>query len=714
MGGRIDVEITGRQRAEVRWVMITKKQRRMRKEAKRKRQEARDEEVFLRIDDIVENLQAGRVDAVVEAMEEIYADANLNEPMCNYLMHALAKHVPPPRGMDYVRIVLKEQAKRDIPYRSATYNNMIKVCSIQGEYDECKVWYDRMEDLGMIRDIGTYNQMIAAAAKYGDIEKLESAFNDMQEAEKKGTTATYNFMIRAYDLKDDLKGARGVYRRLKENGVVPNWWTYDTLIKVYGRNGQFDLVESVLKEMERNDTSPDARVFSRIIRLCADVGDTKAVRWWLSRMLDQRIYPDSEILDMMVQAYVMAEDVAGAESTIVEMKSRGLKPGLQALNSLMEGYSALGDAQGAKRVLVRMHQNNILPDVWTFNTLINILTKDDDVPGAELVLEGMLKKGIAPNLKTFARMAVAYRESNNFEKIVELHGLVQRFNIPPSINLFALIAKAMLETKKVDQAPDLIHSMRTNDSMPQLDLVFNLLDETLKQRQDPRRLLTSMRNVSVKFTAELFAAIVGYLGTVHERENLVMFVELVSRYGVVFNSKMIEGCGEYSADLVQMNKEILRSIDEDEWKELERNAPGAKIPRSQQNEWLEEVAESEEVSGAELEERNMFERPKWNSDEEEPEVPWSRTETPAALVVPEDDEDDEQEDLNATMYRYAIAACGKPDRRTEERIEFSVFEGNVQAQNRTRDSHSDRSPRTPKLDFKILPRKSEMFEDAGK
>mmetsp|Transcript_12393 Transcript_12393/g.37828 ORF Transcript_12393/g.37828 Transcript_12393/m.37828 type:complete len:738 (-) Transcript_12393:123-2336(-) len=692
------------------WTMITKRQRRLRKEAKRKEQEAKDEVVFLKIDEVVHDLVKGKMDNIVERMEEISQEEYLNEPMCNYLTNALAKNVPPPKGLILIRKVLLEQARREIPYRTATYNTMIRSCCLQKSYEDAVWWYQRMEEVGTKRDMNTYNQMILAAALEGDIEFMEQVYNEMRSSDKRGSVTTFNNLIKAYDLKNDLRGVRGAYRRLKENGVVPNWLTYDALIRIYGRNGEFDLVESVLKEMERNDQPPDARVFCRIITLCAQTGDTKAVSWWLNRMLEQRLHSRSAILTMMVEAFVLAKDMDGAETIVREMSKWNVRPNLQVLNALMDGYASKNDVMNAKRVLVRMQEERILPDVWTFNTLIEVLGRDGDVKGAELVLAGMIRKGVAPNMATFAKLTYLYQKYSMPEKILSAFQVMQRFEIVPTNNFFRACVAAMVSTGDYSLASGLIQRMGNSEDVINERSVAELLVSIVSSGMNPREVLHSLRKIGHPVHSGMFTAVLRYLCEHSTRKKAVELVQRVCLQKIDISEEVASLANDIKADLEQIVTYSFNTVDKDELVKLE---PAGDQPEESEDEVEQDTAThvsmEEDLPDLMIENDPSFRR---NMDEEDTDLPDFGG---RGVLVEDVDSDSIQDEVSVALYA-AFEAVLREEGNFEVSAPKNVIplsQDEMEAKRQPYTMHQ-KEQKGSKLDFTILPRKSELLEDAGK
>lgn len=698
--------------------MITRKQRRLRKEAKRKRQEAKDELVFLQIDAIVDDLKEGVSTSVVGLLEELSRSENeLNEAMCNYLSNSLARLVPAPHGMKLIQMLLNEQAAREIPYRTATFNTMIKCCSMQNDYEGSKWWYNRMEEVGVRRDISSYNNLLLAASSRADIDVVESTWNDMKLADKRGTVATFNSMIKAYENRGDLRGVRGAYRRMKENGVVPTWYTYDSLIRVYGSRGEFDLVESVLKDMERNDSPPDARVFSRIIRLCAANGDKKAVQWWLKRMMEQRLHPNDQILSMMVEAYVLASDVQGAEEIIVKMKTIGVEPDLRALNFLMLGYAAVGDVSGAKSVLVRMHKYRIVPDVWTYNVLLDVLASAGDVTGAEMVFYGMSKKGVVPQPTTFGRISRMFHQHALHRKLIKLIDELERYQSPPTEKFFSMVVNAMVFTAEVSKAPTLLLSMkRREEEFLHRKKPLELLNAAVDSDTNPIDILRSLRSLRMPVSQRVFAAVIRYLKNQGDEEGLRRLVALASGNGFVFEESTLAAAGEMGKDLKRVSENKLKDIDEE-------NRTNLEVTAQEEDEDVEdEDLDGEDNGGTTSKILEKMRQPEridvgLASQEENSKI-YESLERPEQIVddgTASEDKALQEMELHFRLYWCLLSVL---DERSEESSPFTnlipVVDRGTSFAQPVRRTQKKIEPLSPPKDFRILPRKSEIFEDAGK
>lgn len=375
-----------------------------------------------------------------------------------------------------------------------------------------------------------------------ECKNLEAAASVMSEATKAGVAdvVTYNTMVKAHLQSGGLAGARKVVEAMRGAGLQPNCVTYNELLdaafKVSVEDGW-----AMLEEMKASSIRPNHISCSILLKAIQQGARARDVERTLAIVNDMEDEVDEVLLSSMVEACIRAGrgDLLMPQLVRHRVQRRVQVRGAHTYGSIIRAYGYVQDLDGVWDTWREMRNRHIQPTSITLGCMVEALvTNGGAETGYELIHEVSqdeqckhvlnaviycsVLKGFS-HMKRFDRVWAIYQEMLGLKldfSIVTYNTLMDacaragemgyiptllqdmtKQKIEPNLITYSAILKGYCQVNRLDQAFELLESMRQTTDFKPDEIMFNsLLDGCARLGLYDRGavLLEEMQNAGVR------------------------------------------------------------------------------------------------------------------------------------------------------------------------------------------------------------------------
>lgn len=300
--------------------------------------------------------------------------------------------------------------------------------------------YKNMKDLGITADIASYNIILKACSVAGKVDLAQEMFNEVKHLESSGVVKldvfTYCTMIKVFADARMWRMALKIKEDMLSAGVMPNMVTWSSLISACANAGLVELATNLFEEMLLSGCEPNSQCCNILLHAHIEARQyDKAFRLfncWMRRTYQENSHlhfnsktdsvsaaeelntsnssdsvfskkfpftPTTDTYNILMKA--CSTNYNRAKALMNEMRSLGLSPNRISWSTLIDSCAASGNVQGALRILNTMRLKGIKPDIVEYTTAIKVCVKSKNPNLAYSLYEEMKRYRVQPNLVTY-------------------------------------------------------------------------------------------------------------------------------------------------------------------------------------------------------------------------------------------------------------------------------------------------------------------------
>lgn len=347
---------------------------------------------------------------------------------------------------------------------AGNYNALLENCLRHKDLSEA----DRQMTAAMrsgAADVVTYNTMIKAHLQRGSRDSARRFLTSMKSSGIKPTIVTYNEFLDDLISRDGgSSGAWAVVDDMLAAGVRPNRVSCSILLKsTLSKAWNSRDMARVMELVEQVDDDTDEVLLSSVVEACVRTNRVEMLRRYLrsqkARMNDVITAKNAHTYGSLIRGFGVVSDLDGIWNAWREMKKRRVKVTSITLGCMVEALCCNGEVDAASNLVKEMKQDpetrpvvnavihcSVLKGyaqqkrfdrVWsifnelqtephlelsivTFNTLVDACARNREMGRIPQVLDCMVKSGIEPNLITYSAIIKGYCQDNKLDQAFEL------------------------------------------------------------------------------------------------------------------------------------------------------------------------------------------------------------------------------------------------------------------------------------------------------
>merc|ERR1719159_596140 len=285
-------------------------------------------------------------------------------------------------------------------------------------------------------------------------------------------------MIKAFSRDRNLQGAIDVFDRLKVSGASLNSMAYNSLLDACIQCNDSARALKLFEQMKA-DGFIDVVSFNITLKMYLRTNKHHEAELLLTQMREHGLNPNKITYNELINAKVEAGDRHGVWELVTEMKKQGETPNSVTCSILLKALTERASKQDVKRTMDFVESMEDPMDEVLFSSVIEACLRVGQLDLLSEQMRKYAKQGglVALSAPTYGSMIKAYGQAKDVERMWELWTEMEKRNVKPTAVTLGCMVDALVKNRCVEDAWDLIHSIRADPS--RRSLVNNIIYSTV-------------------------------------------------------------------------------------------------------------------------------------------------------------------------------------------------------------------------------------------
>ena len=490
--------------------------------------------------------------------------------------------------------VLDIMRARGVEPSLVTFNTLMDIYSITGDFEQCLLSFSRILEAGLSPDSYTFAMLIKALknSSHIDVEQAQQVLGVYEKHKLPVNLVVFNSMIDIYLFMNRNEEAYAVFQQiLAHDELSPDEITFSTLIKGSCRNKNFDKAMDYYSTMKERFPliRPNRVVFNSLMDLSVKKERLPCALELFTEMQQMDISPDGFTYSILLNGLKQSEASASLIKTTLlsikkillistfkldevffnsvldvcskyemyslmdyfyrQMKAKRIGESSITFGILIKAYGKQGQFHRAEELFTKMVRNNMRINDITYGCILDACSKSGKMEIALKIYKALSMTGLNLNSIVFTTIIKGYLKHGRSEEALKFFNSVRHHtNLSGMIITYNCALDVLVNLERIDEAIDLFETI---DKLYSADLVsystiikgLCKVDRKSKALTYVRQMLESSINVDVSVVnlfldccankADFQLGIKGYqLADVHKvRPNEVTFGIMIKIYG---------------------------------------------------------------------------------------------------------------------------------------------------------------------------------------
>lgn len=300
-----------------------------------------------------------------------------------------------------------------------TFNTMLKVHASLGNCARVRSTPQEMRTLGLVPNYVTFHEMMDARAKFND-DEIWATVEEMQACGFKPNHVTGSILLKRVHSKSKASHVERIMALIDELDDETDEVLLGSVVEACVRVGKISLLKPHLQRQRtsRRVQITGAHTFGSIIRAFGFVKDIEGIWETWGEMRSRGIVPTSVTLGCMVEAVVTNESAdAGYELVSQMLRESESKQAVNAVvyGSILKGYSRQKRFDKVWKVYEEMLDLGVMFSIVTCNTIVDACARCGEMQRVPGILETLARQGIEPNLITYSAILKGYCQESKMD-----------------------------------------------------------------------------------------------------------------------------------------------------------------------------------------------------------------------------------------------------------------------------------------------------------
>ncbi|BBN05914.1 protein MpPPR_69 [Marchantia polymorpha subsp. ruderalis] len=399
------------------------------------------------------------------------------------------------------------------------YNSLMNVHAGDAEV----VWqlYEDMRRVGVEPDLATYNIMLKSCSVSKCAERAKALYSDMEAGAAttglKLDVFTYTTAIHIFGEAKMWDLALKVKEDMIDAGVTPNVITWTALLGACANVGMVEQAFNIFSEMLVAGCPPNSQTYNMLINACCEANQHDRAfllfKEWKNtgKILSCREIEDSEFSPVQIGEFLLEESISGSCEDDVKSSTRSYhsKPNLVTYNTLMKACGQ--EPKLVKEVMDNIISAGLTPDRTSWSTLIDAYGSKGYLEEAINVFRSMKDVGITPDLVAYTSIIKACVEARDSDMAFQFFRELKGVGLRPNKVTYNTLFRAQRTCRKlceVQRALALYEEMRDAGFAPNDGILRVLLEQWAEGAIEDG--VSEQRASSVKYQREASAGFSEY------------------------------------------------------------------------------------------------------------------------------------------------------------------------------------------------------------
>ncbi|KAK6134589.1 hypothetical protein DH2020_031648 [Rehmannia glutinosa] len=324
--------------------------------------------------------------------------------------------------------VLDEMSRRTNLINERTYGIVVSRYAAAHKVDEAIGFFNKMEDLGLQRDLVAFQTLLLSLCRYKHVETAESLFRNKKN-EFKDDIKTWNIILNGWCLLRSLPDAKRFWKDIVTSECRPDKFTYGIFINSLSKSGKTTTSMKLLRTMWEKGFNPDVAICNTVIDgLCFKKRIPDALQVF-DEMSMRDCPPNVATYNTLIKHLCKIQRMEKVNELLNEMEEKGESC---SPNSLTYGYllSSAKKPEEVDDILERMKKSGCKLQEDTYNLILRLFMEWGDEERVKCIWDEMERSGLGPDRRSYT---------------IVIHGLYDKGMMEAALECFAqMVSKGMV------------------------------------------------------------------------------------------------------------------------------------------------------------------------------------------------------------------------------------------------------------------------------
>ncbi|KAI3457429.1 hypothetical protein Pfo_014092 [Paulownia fortunei] len=316
--------------------------------------------------------------------------------------------------------VLDEMSRRKNLINERTYGIVVSRHAAAHKVDEAIEFFNKMEDLGLQRDLVAFQTLLLSLCRYKHVEAAELLFRN-KKSEFRDDIKTWNIILNGWCVLRSLPDAKRFWKDIVTSECKPDKFTYGIFINSLSKSGKISTSMKLLKAMWEKGCKPDVTICNTVIDgLCFKKRIPEALQIF-SEMNERDCPPNAATYNSLIKHLCKIQRMEKVHELLNEMEEKGESC---LPNSLTYGYllKVAKKPEEVDKILERMEKSGCKLQGDTYNLVLRLFMEWGDEERVKYIWDEMERSGSGPDQRSYT---------------IIIHGLYDKGMIGAALEYFA-------------------------------------------------------------------------------------------------------------------------------------------------------------------------------------------------------------------------------------------------------------------------------------
>ncbi|KAK4398360.1 putative pentatricopeptide repeat-containing protein [Sesamum angolense] len=345
--------------------------------------------------------------------------------------------------------VLDKMSRRKNLINERTYGIVVSRFAAAHKVDEAIEFFNKMEDLGLERNLVAFQTLLLALCRYKHVEEAEYLFRN-KKSEFRDDVKTWNIILNGWCVLRSLPDAKRFWKDIIASECKPDKFTYGIFINSLSKSGKISTAVKLLRTM------------------------------WVKGCT-----PDVAICNTVIDGLCFKKRIPEALQIFSEMNRGDCSPNVATYNSLIKHLCKIRRMDKVYELLHEMEEKgeSCAPNHLTYGYLLKAAKKPEEVEG---ILERMEKSGCKLQADTYNLVLRLYMEWGDEGRLKYTWNEMERSGLGPDQRSYTIVIHGLYDQGKIEYALEYFAEMMLKGMVPESRTKL-LVDEMNFKLKDSER-----------------------------------------------------------------------------------------------------------------------------------------------------------------------------------------------------------------------------------
>ena len=457
-----------------------------------------------------------------------------SEIFFNKILDVLSKTF---RNDDIHLKVLEVMKARNVKPSLVTYNTLMDIYSITGNFEQCLIAFSRILEDHLEPDSYTFAMLIKALKNCNeiDVDQAQQVLGVYEKHDLPVNLVVFNSMIDIYLFMNKNEEAHSLFEKIiSHEDLTPDEITFSTLIKGSCRNKEFEKAMEYYSKMTEDfpKIRPNRVVFNSLMDLSVKQNKLESALKLFIEMQEIDIIPDGFTYSILLNGLKQSNSsLSLIKTTLLSLKKILLVSCFKLdevfFNSVLDICSKYQLYPLMDYFYIQMKAKRIQESSITFGILIKAYGKSGEFHRAEELFTKMVSNNMRINDITYGCILDACSKSGKMEIALKIYQALSKTGLNLNSIVFTTIIKGFLKHGRSEEAIKFFNTIRHHTNLSGMIITYNCALDVLVNLERIDEAIDLFETIDKFYSADLvsYSTIIKGLCKVNRKSKALSYVK---------------------------------------------------------------------------------------------------------------------------------------------------------------------------------------------